>query len=57
MKHLDNYREMDSTYSVAFFPHMLSKTKKREILRMAKKIIALRNELSETVQREVSCVQ
>jgi transposase len=53
MKHLDNYREMESTYSVAFFPHMLSRTKKREILRMAKKINVLRNELSEIVQGDL----
>ena len=52
-KHLDNYREMDSTYSVAFFPHMLSRTKKREIMKMAKKILALRNEISEIVQGDL----
>lgn len=52
-KHLDNCREMDSTYSVAFFPFMLSKTKKQEILRMAKKILALRNEISNTVQSDL----
>ena len=52
-KHLDSYRDMDSTYSVAFFPHMLSRTKKREILKMAKKILALRNEISEIVQGDL----
>jgi len=51
--HLDNYREIDSTYSVAFFPFMLSRTKKYEILRMAKKILALKNELSEIVQNDL----
>lgn len=50
---LDRYREMDSTYSVSFFPFMLSKTKKREIIRMAKKILALRNEISEIVQGDL----
>lgn len=53
MKHLDNYREIDSTYSVAFFPFMLSMTKKREIMKMAKKILVLRNELSEIVQNDL----
>ena len=51
--HLDNYREMDSTYSVAFFPFMLSKTKKREILKVAKVILVLRNEISEIVQGDL----
>ena len=50
---LDKYREIDSTYSVAFFPFMLSKTKKREILRMSKKILILRNEVSEIVQNDL----